>query len=93
MRGFLVIVRDFVVIVSTFVVIVRTFVVIVRTFVVIVRGEQVRWQCPSPASHHLSSSTTQGTAAYAAETENRVRWGLIRGRGGGGGFEKGELPK
>ena len=61
------------VIVKTFVVIVKTFVVIVRdTFVVIVRGEQVRWQCPSPASHHLSSST-QGTAAYAAETENRVR--------------------
>ena len=69
------------VIVRGFVVIVSTFVVIVRTFVVIVRGEQVRWQCPSPASHHLSSST-QGTAAYAAETENRVRWRLIRRRGG-----------
>ena len=43
---------------------------------IIVDSKKIWGQRSSSPSHHLAS--TQGKAAYAAETENRVRWRLIR---------------
>ena len=44
--------------------------------VIIVNSKKIWRQRSSSPSHHLAS--TQGKAAYAAETENRVRLRLIR---------------